>query len=607
MGHGRGVVRLLGLAALVLLAAAWIPSDAPVADAAMQGQGVDAVRALVEKGADVNAAQGDGMTALHWAAVNGDVELTRFLVSAGARLDATTRLGHYTPLHLAAREGKGAVIRALLDAGDVANRETATGEATPLHLAALSGTVEGVRALIEHGADVNRREAARGQTPLMFAAARGRLDVVKLLLAAGADPSLTSNVVDVPAAQLAYSKAGEIRNQVLAAFKKAEGGDDAWRPGPEEVQAAVKAAEAFQNSPDAGSDEKGKATVESPDFDKTWPRRVNKTGGLTPLLYAVREGHTDVALALLDGGAKIDQPSASDGTTPLLMAAINGRFDLAMELLGRGADPKITNRLGDSPLYATVETRWAPHVFHPAQHAWRLQQTTYLQLMEALLKAGADPNARLGANLWYSEFNRSDLGIDFWGATPFFKAAHALDVDAMKLLVAYGADPSIPTKNPDDWRKGGGNRAGFEKGQDASGLPQVERGGPGVYPIDAATGAGHGQAAAGNAHRHVTDGWLAAVKYLVEDLGADVNTPDYAGYTPLHNAASLGNNELVLYLVNHGANVMAVSRRGETTADMANSPFITVRPFPETIALLESLGSLNSHICLACGDPPRGK
>jgi len=98
----------------------------------------------------------------------------------------------------------------------------------------------------------------------------------------------------------------------------------------------------------------------------------------------------------------------------------------------------------------------------------------------------------------------------------------------------------------------------------------------------------------------VPGGWLPAVKYLVEELGADVNARDHDGYTPLHHAAARGDNEMILYLVSKGADVKAVSRRGQTTADMANGPVQRVSPFPETVALLEKLGSKNNHKCVSC-------
>jgi len=114
------------------------------------------------------------------------------------------------------------------------------------------------------------------------------------------------------------------------------------------------------------------------------------------------------------------------------------------------------------------------------------------------------------------------------------------------------------------------------------------------------SGVGYGEGYAGNAHRSVPDGWLPAVKYLVEELGADVNARDHNGYTPLHHAAARGDNDLIRYLVDKGADVTAVSRRGQTTADMANGPVQRISPFPETVELLEKLGSKNNHNCQSC-------
>ena len=120
-----------------------------------------------------------------------------------------------------------------------------------------------------------------------------------------------------------------------------------------------------------------------------------------------------------------------------------------------------------------------------------------------------------------------------------------------------------------------------------------------MYPIHAASGVGHGQGFAANVHRHVPDGWLPAVRYLVE-LGADVNARDHSGYSPVHHAAARGDNGLILFLVEHGADVTLVSRRGQTTVDMANGPVERIQPIPRTIALLEGLGASNSDNCVSC-------
>ena len=168
--------RIFSVMGVVALAAA-LGAQAPpqVADAAMGGDRAT-VKTLLKQGRDVNAAQGDGMTALHWAAMKGDAELAQMLVYAGANVRATTRLGGNSPLVIATRNGHAAVVDVLLKAGADAKAGTATGT-TPLMLAAASGSVEAVKALIAAGADVEAKEASMQQTALMFAAANTRVDV----------------------------------------------------------------------------------------------------------------------------------------------------------------------------------------------------------------------------------------------------------------------------------------------------------------------------------------------------------------------------------------------------------------------------------------------
>ena len=126
-------------------------------------------------------------------------------------------------------------------------------------------------------------------------------------------------------------------------------------------------------------------------------------------------------------------------------------------------------------------------------------------------------------------------------------------------------------------------------------VPQVAP----AFPLHAAAGA-HGEGFAGNAHRHAPEAWLASVKYLVEEMGADVNMRDDGGYTPLHHAAARGDVEVINYLVSKGADVKAVSRRGQTTADMANGPVSRISPYPEALALLVKLGAINNNKCASC-------
>ena len=653
---------LLGAAALIGVLAAATPrfADSPVADAAMEGD-IVTVRALLADGADVNAAQGDGMTALHWAAERGDAGLAEMLLYAGAVVEPVTRIGGYTPLHVAARTGSDAVALMLLEAGaDAAAPAPGTGT-TPLHLAATAGSAPLVTALLERGADPNALEDGWGQTPLMFAASMNRADAVRALLEGGADPDITSRVEDLRVLSELDRIAGRRRTEAVEALTAGR----SRPPTPTEFQTAVRASRKVyeEGLPEDGEEE------EEDDFR---PRRVQAKGGLTALLHAVRQGHAESAVALLDGGADIDRVSTSDGTSPLLMAAINGQFDLALTLIERGADPDIASTLnGATPLWGAVNARWQPRTRYPQPQEMGLQTATYLDVMEALLEAGADPDARLTMHPWYMEYsgcgNRNCGLVDTDGATAFWRAAYATDVAAMRLLVGHGADAGIPTVAPPRRRRLSTDEflrqqnrtqlasdstyaeladsarvtllksvrndlpeeehgdfpddllAGLDDdvrqdlirasevadslralAPDASGLPPVPAGGPGVWPIHAASGVGYGEGFAGNAHRHVPDGWLPAVRYLVEELGVDINARDHNGYNALHHAAARGDHAVIIYLVEQGADIRAISRRGQTVADLANGPVQRVSPLPATVALLEKLGSSNSHHCLIC-------
>jgi len=597
-----------------------VTAESTVASAASQGD-MDEVRNLLRGGADVNAAQGDGMTALHWAAARDDRALADLLIYAGASLEAGTRVGHYEPLHVAAREGHAAVAEALIAAGADPMARTSNSGATPLHLAAASGDARTLRALIVAGADIDARESAWGQTPLIFAAAANRVDAVRILLDAGADPALHARTVDVVEMEQADKAADKRINRIIAEFREAEGGGPNWQPTPSQVQAAIEAGREIQRRwPDVpdldlddDDDEGTEATTYNADGEpvgnvsaeagieskaKSYGQLVGGWGGLTPLLHAARQGHRDAAMALIDAGANINQASLGDHTTPLLMATINGQFDLAMELIERGADPNIASDAGTTPLFAVLERNWAPKASyaHPVEH--EQQRVTHIDVLEALLDAGANPNARLNRHLWYTEYTffvLSAAGMHYAGATPFWRAAHALDVEAMRLLKSRGANPDIPTIKQPERR-----RESDEIEEDRSGLPPVPVGGPYIHPVHAAAGAGYGQYFAANAHRHVPNGWMPAMRFLVEECGADVNLRDANGYTPVHHAASRGDNEMILYLVEKGADVTGVSRKGETTADMANGPIERVPPYPDTIELLMRLGSKNNHNCLSC-------
>ena len=593
-GH---LVTLIGALCAGAVAVATAP-DAPVADAAM-GRDIEAVRSLVDQGADVNAALGDGMTALHWAARHGDVEMAKLLLGFGAAPDPVTRIGSHTPLHVASATGCGSVVSALVKAGADPHATTTTG-ATPLHFAAASGDAETVAILLDHGADANAREPQWGQTPLMFAAAGGRADAIGVLTDWGADPRIAAKVVDIAARNDADRADSRRRRERIAAIRERLIHGEQAAEAPSEQPTAPEPAQPPRQPPSAPRPAQAMTEAEAEQADLQeepeplgFADLVGTHGGLTPLLLAAREGHVDAAIALLEGGAHINQGSAADGTSPMVMATINGHFDLAMLLFDKGADPSLASAAGATPLYAALNMQWAPKSRHPQPTDYMQQRISYLDMMETLLEAGVDVNARLKKSLWYTTYNRDLLGVGRAGATPFWRAAYALDIEAMRLLLRYGADPNLPTMKVPERRRRGDDT-------DHSGLPPVPLGGPAVYPIHAASGVGYGQGYAGNSHRHVPDGWLPAVQFLVEELGADVNARDHKGYSPVHHAASRGDNELIRYLVEHGADVTGVSRRGQTTVDIANGPVQRIQPFPETIAYLMSLGAKNNNKCVSC-------
>jgi ankyrin repeat protein len=262
------------------------------------------------------------------------------------------------------------------------------------------------------------------------------------------------------------------------------------------------------------------------------------------LLFAARQGASETTRALVEGGADVNQVSPADNSTPLLMATINGQFDLAMYLLEHGANPNLASDAGATPLYAAVNVQWAPKAFYPQPRAYLQQRASYLDLMKALLEKGADPNVRLKRKIWYSSYNFDNLRTDEIGATPFWRAAYASDLDAMTLLVAHGAYPNVPTSRPPGRTTRGDPGQPQVPIEDKSGRPAVPVGGPGIPPLQASAGTGYGEGFAGNAHRFAPTGMLAAVKYLVEELHADVNAEDYDGNTALHHAAARGDVEM---------------------------------------------------------------
>ena len=555
----------------------------PVADAAQAGD-FEAVRTLLQGGADPNAAQADGLTALHWAALNDEVPIAQVLLYAGATVSPVTRVGGYTPLHLASQSGHGRMVLALLEGGADANAYTTTG-VTALHFAAQADAADAIRALVEHGADVNARDSFSSRTPLMFASHRGAVEATRALVFADADLAATTDVKDYVEIVKANSAEQAQRARIIAAADEPDPDAEPARPRRQQ-QPCIE--------------EDGPTIMSSTE-------QLGTQGGFAALHFAAREGHLDAVRLLVESGADINQMTAGDQSTALLVAVINGNYDLAKELLDADADPNLLSDDGAGPLFATLNIEWSLRTWYPQPQAFRQQQTSYLELMQLLLDAGADPNERAATHLWYAAYNAGRMGVDFTGATPFWRAAYAADVAAMRMLVANGADPNIWTQNlvcnrePVDPDVPDNPENDEPEPADPSGLEPILHGGLGVHALHAASGVGFGTSRVAQTHRHVPDGWLPAMKYLIEEIGVDPNLRDKDGYTALHHSAARGDNETILYLVEQGADVTLISRRGQSTADLANSPEQRAQPHPGTIALLEKLGSENNHKCRSCG------
>lgn len=499
-------------------------ADNSLADAAMNGD-IAAVRTLLSRKADVNAPQGDGTTALHWAVYNAHADMVQMLLAAGADPRAKTRLGGITPLMMAAKNGEAGLMKLLLDAHEDV-RTTNSNGTTPLMLAAASGKADAVKLLLDRGADVNAVDTTHGQTALMFAAAQGRLDAIKALMQRGADPNAVTKVSPI-----------------------------------------ISMTERYK----AQTDGKGKRGITS----EGGRSDINSMGGMTALMFAAREGYLDAVRELVNAGADVNKVNAADNTSVLTLAIVNGWLDIAKFLLEQGADPNLRSKSGLGPLYATIDAQWPERTWYPPPSVTE-EKTTYLELLKVLLDKGADPDARLGRKPWYRTFHGD--WIDPAGATAFWLAAKANDVEAMKVLIAGGANPSIPSTK-------------------------------GASPLLAAAGYGLEP----QVTNFAPEARLAAVRYLVEECGADVNSRDSQGYTPLHGAGLTANHDLILYLVAMGADVTARAKNvfggegeadkaatgggGDTIADMANGPRAHNMQYPETVDLLVSLGSENSNNC----------
>jgi ankyrin repeat protein len=438
--------RIAGLALLVIgVAQASTAADNPtLADAAEQ-RNATLVRTLLAKHADVNTAQVDGMTALHWAVYHDDTEMAGLLVRSGANVNATNVYG-VPPLSLASMNGNAAVVKALLDAGANANALQPGGE-TVLMTAARAGSVDSVKALLARGANPNTKER-RDQTALMWAAAEGHAAVVQVLIDGGADvhASLKSGFTPL------FFAVREGHIEVTRTLLKA--GANVNEALHHEELADVPVTEAVVNgtSPllmavhnghfelavallDAGADPNDHRTGFTALHAVTWVRRPDASdigdpppigsGGLTSLQF-VR--------ALVERGANVnarlgkDAPKApyaatmlkTDGSTPFFMAADRADLPLMRELLKLKADPLLPNAESTTPLMAAAGLGTA----NPLEEAGTEAES--LEAVQMLLELGANVNA-----------------VDSNGDTAMHGAAYGNFPAIVQLLADRGADINI--------------------------------------------------------------------------------------------------------------------------------------------------------------------
>jgi len=496
---------LVGAAGMCLAAPAPTP-EAQLADAVKKAD-VAAVKALLAKKADVNAAAADSSTPLDWAVDANNLEIANLLLGAGANVNGATRY-KITPLALACENGNAAMIERLLQAGADANATSEQGE-TALMTASRNGNVDAIKTLLMHGAKVNVTEPYKGQTALMWAAGQGNSGAEALLIEFGADAH-------------AKSKAG-----------------------------------------------------------------------YTPLLFAVLNNQIDAAKTLLDHGANIED-AAPDGTTALNVAMVNAYYDLASVLLDYKANPNAPDPRG-SALHTVIwlrkpGTSWeaAALASDPEPVPRPTGRVSALQIAEKLLQKGANPNVRitweempmtkgLGTTRNPPNINLGRHYLSFVGATPFYSAARNGDAPMMRLLVKYGADPSIATEvgvTPLmaaaclDYYEG-------ETPGPLTGVSEAER----LDAVKLAYDLGNDI----NARTHLGDfPMIGSPEYTLLDyplnmddlLELGVGDPRWDGMTALHGAV-IGNQPSILqFMIDHGAKLDARNRLGWTPLMMTKGIFM---------------------------------
>ncbi|HLG59723.1 MAG TPA: ankyrin repeat domain-containing protein [Vicinamibacterales bacterium] len=440
----------------------------------------------------------DGSTALHQAVRDNDPKTVDALITRGADVKAATRYG-VTLMTLAALNGNARILRRLLDAGADPNAATSGGE-TALMTAARTGSIDAVTLLLDRGARVDARDTARAQTALMWSVTENHADIVKLLVGRGADVKART-MVTTPKGEYVSARAGGASGNGIIR------------------QRALPKAD----------------------------------GGMTPLLFAVRDGNVAMTRLLLELGADINQASGNH-TSPLLIALLNGQVAMAAELLERGANPNLADDYRRAALFAAIELRNFNHEKYPFLYS---DGRDPLDLIKALLEKGADPNLRTDTTPVHGLMQFDGSWVNFDGQTPFIRAALSGDIAVMRLLLQHGADPNIATTQ------------GSTALMAAAGINWI--------PAQTVT-------------RSEAE-YVEAVKLCLE-RGAPVNATNSLQLAAIHGAANRGWVSVIQMLADHGAALDVKDVGGRTPMIFAEGIFLAIRPpvaKPEAIALLKKL------------------
>ena len=486
------------------------------------------------------------------------------LILSGTALagDVVVPVENNAPVALAARQNDATKVRALLNAKPRPDVNVPTADGTSaLHWAVYHNDVDLVDRLIAAGAHVNAKNDY-GATPLSEAAVVGNVQVIRKLLAAGADVEAPNG--DGQSVLMIIARTSNVEAAKLLIGKRANvNAVEQWRGQTPLMWAVAEAQPAMVKLlVEHGAKVNARSTV------NVWERQVTAeprmqarpSGGFTPLLYAARKGCLECAQILIKAGADKDL-NDPDNVSPLLLATLNFNFDVAAFLVKQGANVNKWDTWGRSPIYAAVDMNTLPTGGRADRPS--LDKTTGLELIGILLDAGANPNLQLKLFPPYRSL-RDDRGADTLlsvGTTPLVRAAKAGDVEAMKLLIAHGANVDLPTAT-------------------------------GITPLMAA--AGNGSATLDTRGRYKTEAQAIEAVELLAKSGANVNARDRSGQTALHGAASWGWNGLVKSLAANNVDLSAQDAQGRTAADIAkgatsSSGRAAAQAHPETEALLRQL------------------